>query len=217
MTRTRTRPPRPTAEVILDAACRAIVHRGVDSVRIADVAREAGTSTGTVHYYFETKDDVLRAALRWANERPHERLEEALERAGGDLARLGALLEFAVPYPGPLRDEYVLLIELWGQILHHPDLLPEGETLSARWRSYFFDVIRSGTRAGVFRPRAEPDEVAERLIALVDGLGLKAVLGYRWTSAERMRDLAYRFAGEQLGVSSTELERLGRGSGVTGV
>lgn len=215
MTRGRTRPAGPTAEAILDAACRAIVRRGAGDVRVVDVAREAGTSTGTVHYYFETKDDVLRAALRWANDRPHERLERALLRSDGELERLGALLEFAVPYPGPPRDEYVLLIELWGRILHRPDLRPEGETISARWRGYFFDVVRSGTAAGVFRPVAEPDEVAERLIALVDGLGLKAVLGYRWTSAERMRELLYRFTAEQLGVGYAELERAGRASGVT--
>ena len=63
------------SEQILVAACRAIVRLGFGSTRIADVAREAGTSTGTVHYYFETKDDLLVAALRWANTRPYDRLD----------------------------------------------------------------------------------------------------------------------------------------------
>lgn len=206
--------PRERPESILAAACRAIVQRGFSATRIADIAREARTSTGTVHYYFETKDDVLLAALRWANQQPHARLEEALERAPDERARLAALLEFAVPYPGHPRDEYVLLIEFWGRMLHRPELVPEGETLSSRWRSYFFDIVRAGARNGAFRPAADPDEVVERLIALVDGLALKSVLGYRWTPPERMRELLFLFAAEQLGVPKEELDRLGRESGL---
>jgi AcrR family transcriptional regulator len=197
-------------EEILAAACRVIVRRGFHATRIADIAQEAGTSTGTVHYHFETKGDVLLAALRWANTLPYGPIDEALRGGDDDTARLARLLEFAVPYPGRPRDEYVLLIELWGRILHEPGLVPDGEQLSARWRSYFFDVVRRGTESGTFHPVADPDEVVERLIALVDGLGFKAVLGYRWMSPERMRSLVYGFAAEQLGLEVDELARHSR-------
>src|ERR671933_26728 len=65
------RPPGPDPrrrerlEQILAAACRAILERGFPATRIADIARAAGVSTGTVHYYFATKDEVLVAALKW--------------------------------------------------------------------------------------------------------------------------------------------------------
>jgi AcrR family transcriptional regulator len=197
---------RPTAETILAATCRAIVRRGVDATRISDIAHEAGTSTGTVHYYFETKEDVLLAALRWANALPYGTIDEAL-RVEDPTTRLARLLDFAVPYPGRPREEYVLLIELWRRILHEPELVREGEDLSDRWRRYFFDVVRSGTESGAFHPVAQPDVVAERLIGLADGLSFKAVLGYRWMPPERMRALLYDFAAEQLGVTVAELER----------
>jgi hypothetical protein len=151
--------------------------------------------------------------LRWANTLPYGPIEEALRTDGDDTARLARLLEFAVPYPGRPRDEYVLLIELWGRILHEPDLVRDGEELSARWRGYFFDVVRRGAENGTFRPVADPDVVAERLIALVDGLGFKAVLGYRWMSPERMRSLVYGFAAEQLGLEVSELEHAMRSYG----
>jgi AcrR family transcriptional regulator len=199
-------------EEILAAACRVIVRRGFHATRIADIAREAGTSSGTVHYHFETKEEVLLAALRWANTRPYGTIDEAL-RVGDDVARLARLLEFAVPYPGRPREEYVLLIELWGRILHRPDLVPEGEDVAERWRGYFFDVIRRGTENGTFKPAADPDVVAERVIALVDGLSFKAVLGYRWMQPERMRALVLDFAADQLGVRVEELERASAPSG----
>jgi AcrR family transcriptional regulator len=204
------RTERPTAEAILAAACRAIFRRGVDATRIVDIAREAGTSTGTVHYYFETKDDVLLAALEWANDRPYKRMDELLGREADDLSRLATLLELSIPYPGPAREEWVFFLELWGRILHRPELLGAGESTDSRWRSYFFDVVRSGTASGAFRPVSRPDEVADRLVALVDGLGLKAVLGGAWMTPERMREILLRFAADQLTLSYEELERRAR-------
>lgn len=200
------------AEEILAAACRVIVRRGVEQTRIADIAREAGTSTGTVHYYFETKDDVLVAALKWANEQPYVRMDEALGEGADDLERLATLLELSIPYSGAPRDEWIAFLELWGRLLHGTDLHAAGESTDARWRGYFHAVVRSGATSGAFRPVAEPDEVADRLVALIDGLGLKAVVGVSQTP-ERMRELLFRFAAEQLRVAYGDLERLGRESG----
>ena len=202
------------AEEILSAACRVIVRRGADRTRISDIAREAGTSTGTVHYYFETKDDVLVAALKWANEQPYGRVDELLGRGADDLSRLATLVELSIPYPGTPRDEWVVFFELWGRLLHRSDLLAAGESADARWRGYFHDMVRSGTANGTFHPVAPADEVADRLVALVDGLGLKAVVGASW-SPERMRDILFRFAAEQLRIPYEDLERLGRESAAT--
>ncbi len=192
-------PRRPERlEQILAAACRAILERGFPDTRIADVAAAAGLSTGSIHYYFETKDDVLVAALKWASERLFARVEDITDPSAR--ARLAHLLAAAVPDTGPARSEYVLWIELWLRALHQPALLEQGEALSARWRAYFFDIVRTGTAAGEFHPIADPDEVAERLVAMVDGLGFDTVLGYSWTSPDRMRARLVAFAAEQLGV-----------------
>jgi AcrR family transcriptional regulator len=201
----RPRPNRP--EQILAAACRAIQQRGFANTRIADIAAEAQMSTGAIHYYFEVKDEVLIAALKWASAQLFDRLEQLADGAASERERLVQLLEHAVPLPGPRRGEYVLWIELWVRALQEPDLLPECEALSRRWRGYFFDAVRRGTEAGEFAPAADPDEVAERLIAQVDGLGFELLLGYSWTSPERMRERLYGFAAEQLGIDSKALER----------
>ena len=203
------RPPGPDRrrperlERILEAACRAILDRGFPATRIADVADAAGVSTGTVHYYFATKDEVLVAALKWAS----GRLFARIDRRGDDSAprRLVRLLAVSVPYPGPARDEYVLWIELWLRVLHQPSLLPVCEACSEQWRGYFHDVVRSGIDAGDFHPAAPAGEVAERLVAFVDGLGFETALGYRWTSPERMHARLVEFAAEQLGVEPTAL------------
>ena len=208
------RPPGPDArrperrEQILAAACRAILERGFPATRIADIAAAARVSTGTVHYYFATKDEVLVAALRWASGRLFARLEHpAADESCTE--RLARLLAVSVPYPGPARDEYVLWIELWLRVLHQPELLPQCEDVSAQWRGFFHDVVRRGVEAGEFAPAAAPAEVAERLVAFVDGVGFETALGYRWTSPERMHARVAAFAAEQLGVDPTALEHPG--------
>jgi AcrR family transcriptional regulator len=199
------RPERPAQ--ILEATCRAILDRGFPATRIADIAREAGLSTGAVHYYFQGRDDVLIAALRHAGQQLFDQLDPVVEGDESELAKLAILLELATPYPGARRDSWRLWIELWTHLLHEPHLLPECEPISARWRSYFFTIVRRGTENGEFRPVADPGEVAERLAALLDGLGFETVVGYSWTSPKRTRDRVLDFAAEQLRISRSELNR----------
>src|SRR3712207_3978914 len=98
------RPPRPNRpEQILAAACRAIQERGFANTRIADIAREAGMSTGAIHYYFEVKDEVLIAALKWASGQLFDRLDELSAAVESERERLALLLEHAVPLPGVRR------------------------------------------------------------------------------------------------------------------
>jgi AcrR family transcriptional regulator len=191
-------------ESILAAARHALAERGFEATRIVDIARGAGVSTGTVHYYFKTKDDVLLAALRWANEAPYQRLETALEEEGDPVLQLAMLIDVAVPYPGWLREQYLLWIELVSRVLRGTELRPESRKVGVRWRRYFREVIEEGERAGAFRPVARADEVAERLVGLADGLAFKALAGD--VTPERVHELLRRFAAEQLGVTPASLE-----------
>jgi AcrR family transcriptional regulator len=202
------RPPGPNRpEQILAAASRAIQQRGFANTRIADIAREAGMSTGAIHYYFDVKDEVLIAALKWASERLFDRLDELSRGAASERQRLAQVFEVAVPIPGPRRGEYILWIELWVRALQDPRLLPACEALSKRWRSYFYEPVRRGAESGEFTPASDPDEVAERIVALVDGFGFELLLGYSWTSPERMRERVDAFVSEQLGISRRALAR----------
>jgi len=198
-------PDRP--EEILDAACQAIVGRGFGHTRVADVAEAAGTSTGTIHYYFDSREEVLVEALRWASERLFARLSAPREASA--LTRLARLLELSIPYPKPKerRDEYVLWLETWTLVLHDRGRMRALEDLSLRWRGFFIDTIERGTSDRAFRPAGTPSVVAERLIALVDGLGFETAVGYRWATAQRMRGLLRDFAAEQLDISPAKLDR----------
>src|SRR5712691_1090472 len=54
---------------ILAAACRVVVREGAHGLRMATVAEEAGVSKALVHYYFSTRQELLRNAFAWSEER----------------------------------------------------------------------------------------------------------------------------------------------------
>ena len=55
-------------ERILDAAVRLIAREGIDDVRIARIATDAGVSAALVHYHFASRDALLAEALEHSYE-----------------------------------------------------------------------------------------------------------------------------------------------------
>ena len=66
---------------ILDAALRVWARRGFDGTSVAEVAREAGLTKGTLYLYFPSKQALLEATLRRHSLRPD--VEAGLERLRG--------------------------------------------------------------------------------------------------------------------------------------
>lgn len=189
------------------AAARVLVRDGSAGIRVRDVALEAGVSTGIVHYYFGSKEEILVDALRWAIGKPAERFAE-LRRDGDHLRVLATLLEVSLPHPGVLFDEYVLWLELWTAVTHDVSLQPLCEELAGDYRDEVRKLVSEGAEAGTFRPVAEPGEVAERISAMVDGLCFRNVVGYSWTPLDRVRTMLRAFACEQLGIVPADLPEI---------
>ena len=57
------RAPEVTRDRLLDAAARVFLESGYDGARVADIAREAGVTTGAIYAHFRDKADLLVKAL----------------------------------------------------------------------------------------------------------------------------------------------------------
>ena len=55
--------PDQRREAIVAAALEVAVRKGLASTTVRDVAAEMGTSSGLIHHYFESMDEVLAAAF----------------------------------------------------------------------------------------------------------------------------------------------------------
>jgi len=193
---TRTDPTPSTEDLrrreILDAAVAVVVERGFAAARVADVASRAGTSTGTVHYYFPTKADLLDAALDHASDRAHDRHRAALDAVSDPHQQLLALVELQSP-EGPVADEWAIWLEFWNEARRRPAWRERNRAIYQRWVGWIAQIVRDGVTRGQFRDDVDADEFARRFAGLLDGLAIQCLLDptpeHRWQLRSTMVDL----------------------------
>ncbi|MFN8151531.1 MAG: TetR/AcrR family transcriptional regulator [Solirubrobacterales bacterium] len=196
-----------TSARILDAACDLIAEEGLDAVRIARVARRAGASTSLVHHYFSTREELLEQALIHSFERAGDDRfgteGEVADAAPGASALAEAIRE-SLPAPEQER-EWVLWVELWLRAIREPDLRPVANRLYSRYRAWLAAVVRAGIEAGDFDAAADPEEIADLAMAVLDGAGVRAMLADPGMDAERARGLVATAIAPRLGVEPGSL------------
>ena len=67
--------PEVRRERLVEAATKVFAERGYEGASVDEIAAEADMSTGAIHYWFEVRDEVLIAALKWASGQLFDRLE----------------------------------------------------------------------------------------------------------------------------------------------
>jgi AcrR family transcriptional regulator len=184
---------------ILDAAWRLIAERGYHQVRVADIARACGTSTGTVHYYFPGKDDVLRHALTYCVEAAFARQSKLLTDVEDGRERLLLLIDLQLPI-GAVRDEWSVWLQFWAEASLRPELRPAHQELYGRWCEAVVRIIRRGQRQGRFRQDIEPTTCAATFTSLTDGVAIKVLTGVPGMTAEYMRDSLVAYIEQELDV-----------------
>ena len=188
-------------ERILAAAVGQIAREGIDGVRIARIAMEARVSTALVHYHFETRDALLAEALEYSYQRAGEARIAGDEElpAASHAQRLQSMIDGCLPTTPALTEDWVLWVELWLRAARHPDLRPVAEELYARMHAWFRDEIAAGVREGEFG-RCDPAEVADRTMALIDGYGIRTLIGDGAVPLERARKAVSIALARELGL-----------------
>jgi len=191
--------PRPRLDhvrrpALLAAAAAVIRERGLENVRVSDVAERADTSAASVLYYFASKAELLKEALTSAEEDYYEELD-------GDLAGLDSARDRLVRIVagGAADGDYdsALWMELWARALRDPDLAATRAELDDRWRRTIAEVVAYGQDRGEFGP-ADPETFALVLGALLDGLAVQIALNDSQVTAGRARELGLAFAEREL-------------------
>jgi len=180
-------------ERILDVACDLISSHGMDDVRVARIAQAAGVSTALVHYHFATREALLGEALHHSYARAGQARTALRAGAGSSSARLLAvMIEHCLPLPGRLEREWVLWVELWLRAVRHPELRPTAAKLYARMNVWLRSAIEEGDFGDV-----DAAAIADRTLALIDGFGVRALLGDPAMPLEHARaEVWHALAGE---------------------
>jgi AcrR family transcriptional regulator len=186
-------------ERILAAAVERIARHGIDEVRIARIAMDAGVSTSLVHYHFETREALLEQALEYSYELAGDvRLADAEGRQLETTERLAAMIDQCLPYPGMLERDWILWVELWLRAVRHPEMRPTAARLYERMRDWFVDAIETGIERGDLSAELEPARVADRILAMADGYGVRVL--FHDLDVDRAREEIWSALAPELGL-----------------
>jgi AcrR family transcriptional regulator len=198
-----TAPPRlagDARERILDAACDVIAEHGIEDVRIARIATLAGVSPPLVHYHFATREALLSEALEHSFELLGDFRTTSADDEGWTAGRkLGWMIDQSLPFPGMGDREWRLWLELWGQAARRPELRPVAARLYARYDAWIAEVVEAGIASGEFAP-SDAGAVVQRLVAAIDGVGLRVLVDDPAMELGHARRLIVEGLAEELGI-----------------
>ena len=176
---------RRRAEILL-AAETCFTARGFHATSMAEIASAASLSLGLLYRYFENKDALVLASA--ARERAEAIAAlQALENEPDFIERLIALLHFEMQAglaPGRAR----LSAEILAEAARNPALAAHLVVEDGAVRACFANLLRAQQGAGRIAKDFEPLVCVDLLLALFDGLAMRAEL-YQDFSAEAAANL----------------------------
>lgn len=178
-------------EELIEAVWRVVARDGLEGATIRGMARETGWSSGVLAHYFTDKDDILASALRLA----YSRIAARWERKLAGLSGIAALYELVLDNL-PLDDERELetkfLMNYWSRAIRGGDGVPRPARRGPLLIDRLAQLTRDGQLAGEIRDDESPEDIAEYLLALIDGFSLHGLLDPQRLSRERQVALVDR-------------------------
>jgi AcrR family transcriptional regulator len=164
--------PDARREAIIGAAVDVAVAKGLASTTVRDVAAAMGTSSGLIHHYFASMDEVLAAAFESVARQDLAVSETQMAAAPSPTAALRSF--FATYTPADKDWAFQLWLDAWAEAARRPAVRATSRRLNLAWQGLLETTIRTGVADGSFQC-ADPAGAAWRILSLLDGLALQVV------------------------------------------
>lgn len=173
---------------LIEASWAVIAAEGLEGVTMRKIAAAAGCTTGRLTHYFKDREALILAALRAINDVTGERVRKYLRENDGKESLIEAAAE-ALPLDGQRLAEWKVWLAFWAAAATDPDLAAENDRRQEEWLDEIRPVLSS------LAPGCDAAYEAERLLALVNGLGLRAAVSPTPHNRKTARDIFERHLG----------------------
>jgi AcrR family transcriptional regulator len=170
-------------EELLEAVWRVIARDGMERATIRSIAAETGWSSGVLAHYFADKQDIIGSAFTLAIDRIRRRWDAKLEGLSGREALYELVLD-NLPLDDDRELETKLLMNYWSREIRGDGTAratPRGPALI----DLLAQLAREAQEAGEIGREEVPEDIAERLLGLIDGFSLHALLDPQRLTRER--------------------------------
>ena len=168
---------------IMRATFSALCERGYADLTMRHIAEEADCSKASLHYHYDSKQGLMLAFLDHLYEHFIDRVggfDPDTEDAPADPdARLRAFLDDVLHPPDDgdtVREFRTALLEIQAQSPYDEAFRERIAAFDDHIYGTVHDLISAGVDAGVYRDDADPDEIAQFVLTVVDGVQSRHVV-----------------------------------------
>lgn len=166
---------------LLQASAAVFAEKGYARATVDDVAAQAGVSKGTMYNYFQSKEDLFTQLFLAQVEEDEQAIDEIIGRNMSAMKKLDEILEMWYRRFARYHEIGRLVLEFWttiaGEREEDEKFSPVFGELYDRYRERFRRIFSQGVEEKAFMLRYDPNFAASQLLALMDGIGLHAMLG----------------------------------------
>jgi AcrR family transcriptional regulator len=201
---TRADRPKTHAEInefrrrtLIEGAIDSLAEHGVTGTTVRTICDAAGSSRGLIGHYFENKEELLAAALRYLFLKISNQVRETVEGAGTSaVARLKAYPEALFAPQTFTERNRTAFLSLWHEVRFNKAVRQANQELYdgyvERIETLFGDAAKQlGVRMDVRRS-------ALGLIGLTDGMWLGMSIHDEVASADQAVEICHRFIDQEL-------------------
>ena len=172
---------------IAQVACQVVARYGFEQATVARIARAAGYTTGMVAHYYESKQDIILAALRLMLLRIEQRLTR--ERKSEEANLLDVLSE-ALPIDAQRFTECAFWMAFWGQVSADLKLKRLNVWVHREYMRLFARCFAEYWPEWPQWPRSVRDQVLRSVVTHMNGLTASAVTSPRdWPATLQVEQL----------------------------
>lgn len=191
---------------LVAAATSAVLQRGSNGLRLADIAAEAGLTSASVLYYYPDVRELYTEVLAAVTKEYCEGREARVAAETSPVRQLAACLGSGVSWPGPPAEASRIGYELYPIILRIPAAVEAHAEMIERQAALYARILEDGEREGVFMLKLPAGELGRALVALEDGLGIQVLNGA--ISPEREYGWLRAWASAMVGLEISEIAEL---------
>jgi AcrR family transcriptional regulator len=174
-------------EEIAHVACQVVARFGFEQATVARIARAAGYTTGMVAHYYESKQEIILAALRLMLLRIEQRLTRERETREANL--LDVLSE-ALAIDAQRFTECAFWMAFWGQVSADKKLKQLNVWVHREYMRLFARCFAKYWPEWPAWPPTARDQVLRSVVTFMNGLTASAVTSPRdWPAAMQVQQL----------------------------
>jgi AcrR family transcriptional regulator len=159
-------------QTIVEAAQAVATRKGLSATTVRDVAEQMGTSSGLIHHYFASMDELLAIVFAQVAETDLSATRVRMDLADSPTGKLAA---YFAAWADPDNDEtFQFWLDAWSEAGRNSAVRERSRDLNIEWQRLLSEVIRQGIETGEFDD-VDVEATAWRALSLLDGLSLQVV------------------------------------------